>query len=195
MQVLNRLYSNFMRRIQRGSFRKKASFLGLFSMAESVIIPFPVDPVLVVLGLATPSKALKYAFVTTVTSVLGGVVGYFIGFFFWNSVSGFFPETFTSQLNEAFELFRKHDSLTIFIAGFTPIPFKIFTLAGGIAKISFFHFLIFSFLSRGLRFFLIGGLLFYKGEAMKPFIEKYFHKIIWIITLVVLLIYLMVVYA
>ncbi len=173
----------------RNNPKTSAFSLGLLSMGESVIVPIPVDPFLIFLALAQQKKALKLATITTLSSTLGGVIGYFLGFFFWSQISTYVPEHIHLHLNTVFEYFRKYDALSIFIAGFTYIPYKIFTLGAGIAQISFINFVIFSLLGRGLRFFIIGGLIYWKGPFIEPFLKKHIGVIIIAITTFILLIY------
>ena len=188
MKFFTKMYD---KTIDKAKKNPKASTwsLSLFSMGESVIIPLPVDPFLIFLGLAQQKKALKLAVITALSSSLGGVIGYILGFFFWSQIQGYVPHYIHSHLNEAFVYFREYEALAIFIAGFTFIPYKVFTLGAGIAHISFFNFVLFSLLSRGLRFLLIGGLIYFKGPAIEPFLRKYLGHMIVLVTLIFIFLY------
>lgn len=148
---------------------------GIFwhAFAESSFFPIPPDVTLVMLSLARPDSSLWFSLVCTAGSVAGAAAGYLIG------RKGGRPllEKFVSK--EKIELiqgyFQKYDVWAIAIAGFTPIPYKLFTLSGGVFYIKFVRFLVVSFLSRGARFFMVGGLLYIFGEPIKGFIDKYFN--------------------
>ncbi len=155
------------------------------SFIESIFFPIPVDPALVVIGAAKPKKAIYWCLLAAAFSVLGAAVAYFIGLFFWDSISPFFFEHFISQekFNTTTEVFNKYAFASMFIAGFTPIPFKVFTLAAGASKLNFITFIAGSALSRALRFGIIGIFFYFLGEKAKDIIEKHFNAITWIVGL------------
>ncbi len=153
--------------------------LAFLSAIESFVFPVPPDPLLLAMGTARPKKALHYALICSVASVVGGVIGYFLGFALWSYTSEFFltyvfpPDKFETVIG----LFQNNAFLTIFLAGFTPIPYKVFTLGAGVAGVNLLAFVLGSLLGRSLRFFLIGGLMFYFGPSIRNFVEKYMEKI------------------
>ncbi len=151
------------------------------SFAESSFFPVPPDVLLAPLTLGAPKKWFRFALSCSIASVLGGVFGYCIGMFFWSMIGqwvfahlasiGFTPENF-----EKFQTYYdKYDFWIVFICGFTPLPYKVCTISAGVARIFFPGFLIASALSRSARFFMVAGLFGWKGEQMRPFIEKYFN--------------------
>jgi membrane protein YqaA with SNARE-associated domain len=147
---------------------------GLFILAflESIFFPIPPDLLLIILALADPSNALWFALAATLGSVFGGIFGYSIGFYVGKPILyKLFKE---EKINKVHKLFEKYESSAIFIAGFTPIPYKVFTLTAGSLYIDFKKFIIASFLSRGLRFFLIAGFIALYGEEVVSLIEQYF---------------------
>ena len=107
-------------------------------------------------------------------SVLGGVTGYYIGFLFWDGIGVHITEALalTDQINTFKELYNSNGSLAVFIAGVSPIPYKLVTIISGISSMNFFYFCFFSILSRGLRFFLISFLIFWFGSKVQSFIEN-----------------------
>ncbi len=158
------------------------------AIIEAIFFPLPADPLLIAMGAAKPKKALKYALVITLSSVTGGALGYLIGYSFWNASQDFFFQYIFSE--ETFQVvktnFNNNAFLAIFIASFTPIPFKVFTLAAGAVSIPLVPFILASLLGRGLRFFLIASLLYFFGQPVREFIEKHFEKLTLTITLLLI---------
>jgi membrane protein YqaA with SNARE-associated domain len=152
------------------------------SLAESSFFPLPPDPLLLALCLGAPKRALRFAAVATVASVIGGIIGYGIGAggwsvaqeWFFNYVPGVTPEAFDGV--RAF--YGRYGFAAVFLAGLTPIPYKVFTLASGVFGINFGLFVLASILSRGLRFFLIAVLIYYFGAPVERFIDRYFNKLV-----------------
>lgn len=166
----------------------KYGTIALFVLAftESIFFPIPPDVLLIALALGATAKAFKYAFICTLGSVSGAFVGYTIGYYAWLTSSGefttfanfFFAHVpgFTVELYERIRiLFVKWDFWVIFTAGFTPIPYKVFTITSGVFDINFLMFTLASVISRGTRFFLIAWLIWKYGPSIKFFIDKYFN--------------------
>ncbi len=153
--------------------------LVLLTAAESSFFPIPPDPLLIALCLGAPNKSLRLAAWTTGASVAGAVVGYGIGFGFWGVFQGPFFAYVPGVSPEAFAhvqaLYEQYDFGAIFLAGLTPLPYKVFTLSAGVFAINFGVFLLASVLSRGMRFFLVAGLIYKFGEPVSRFIDKYFN--------------------
>ena len=160
--------------------------LVVLAFAEASFFPIPPDVLLIALSLARPRHALRYALAATIGSVCGGVLGYGIGFGVWSVaadwfftyVPGFTPELF----QRVGDLFVQYDFWTVFAAGFTPIPYKVFTISAGAFGINLPIFIIASVISRALRFYLVAGLLRVYGDRARTFIERYFN----LLTLLVL---------
>jgi len=161
--------------------------LFLIAFAEASFFPIPPDVLLIAMGVSTPKKAFRFAAICLAGSIAGGVLGYGMGMAIWPAVDQFFYDWVPGFTPERFEkmriLFEENVFFTIFTAGFTPIPFKIFTISAGVAGISFWPFLGASILSRGLRFYLVSGTFYYFGPAMKEKIEKYFDLFAVVFTL------------
>lgn len=160
-----------------------AALFGL-SLAESSFFPIPPDPLLIALCLGAPKKSLRFAVICTAGSVIGGIIGYLLGWAAWSAVSDFFFNYVPGFHHETFErvrgLYAEYDFWAIFVAGLTPIPYKVFTLTAGVFAISFPIFIIASITSRGLRFFLLAGLIYRYGPEVNRFIEKYFDMLAWL---------------
>ena len=150
--------------------------LFLLAVAESSFFPVPPDVLLIALSLSLRKRAFYYAAVCTVGSVVGGAIGFFIGMKFWSVGQGIL---FHYVSKETFDMvktyFRDYEAWAIAIAGFTPIPYKVFTISAGFFQVDFSVFMVVSFLSRGARFFLVGGLIYLFGKHIRNFIERYFN--------------------
>ena len=159
-------------------------YLGGLSFAESSFFPVPPDVLLVPMSVAQPDRAWWFAFLTTVASVLGGVFGYFIGAFAfeyvepWLQASSYWPEFETTKA-----WFDKWGVWVVFVAGFSPIPYKLFTIAAGLLSLAMLPFVVASLIGRGARFFLVAGLLRYAGPRLEPWVMRYVEWIGWIVVL------------
>ncbi len=181
MNIVKRLYDWM---LSWGESRWGAVALFLFAFAESSFFPIPPDVLLIALCLGAVARSFRFAAICTAGSILGAMLGYAIGFFAWQTTAGeytalahfFFNHVFSV---EAFEkvgaLYDQYNFWIVFTAGFTPLPYKIFTITGGLFHINFVMFIIASIISRGLRFFLIAGLIWKFGAPIKGFIDKYFN--------------------
>lgn len=152
--------------------------LFVLSAAESSFFPIPPDPLLVALCLGAAKRSLRFAAVATVASVVGGIIGYGIGAGAWHLVDGLFFAWVPGVTPEAFErvqgLYERYDFWAVFMAGLTPIPYKVFTLSSGVFEINFGVFVVASILSRGLRFFAVAALIYRFGPPIARFIDRYF---------------------
>jgi membrane protein YqaA with SNARE-associated domain len=144
------------------------------SFAESSFFPVPPDVMLVPMCVAQPKKAWWYAFVCTVASVVGGLLGYAIGALLYESVGLFLIQLYGyGDKVEAFsQSYAEYGHWIILIKGLTPIPYKVVTITSGFAHYSLFWFVVLSVITRGMRFFLVAGLLYWIGPPARTFIEK-----------------------
>lgn len=164
--------------------------LAAIAFAESSFFPIPPDVLLIALGVAQPGRAYFYALVSTLSSVVGGMLGYLIGWLLWEGVNqlffryvpGFTPEVFARVQG----YYDAYGFLAVMIAGFTPIPYKVFTIASGVFAMNFPLFVLASTISRGLRFFIEGGLIARYGAKMREILERNFNlmTILFVILLV-----------
>lgn len=155
--------------------------LFVMSFAEASFFPIPPDVLQIALSVSKPRRSLYYAGVSAVASVLGAIVGWLIGYAAWGATQSFFFEYVPGFTPELFERVRgwydQNAFLYISIAAFTPIPFKIFTIASGVANVSLLTLVVASALSRSARFFLVGSLFFAFGAKIKPWIDKYLESL------------------
>jgi membrane protein YqaA with SNARE-associated domain len=153
--------------------------LFLLAFAESSIFPVPPDVLLIALCIALPLRSWHFALLASVGSVLGGLLGYLIGWGAWPLVNGFFysyiPGFTPAVFQRVQELFAAYDFWLVFTAGFTPVPYKVITIGSGVFQINLAVFTIASLVSRSLRFYLVAWLLFRYGPGMRRFIDRYFN--------------------
>jgi len=151
--------------------------LFLLSFCESSFFPIPPDVLLIALAVGIPKKSFKYALVCSAGSILGGCLGYLIG---WQFMAGIGEKIIafyglTQKIEYIKDLYTNYDAWAIGIAGFTPIPYKVFTISAGAFNINFPVFIIASTISRSARFFLVGSLIYIFGPRIQTFIDKYFN--------------------
>ena len=167
--------------------------LGVMALAESSFFPIPPDVLLIDLCLGAQNKSFKFGLICSIGSIIGAMIGYGIGYFLWWSS----PGSFTSLANLFFDIipgfstdvfytikdqYEEWNFWIVFTAGFTPIPFKIFTISAGAFDINFILFIIASTISRTARFFLVSGLIWKYGKPIEKFIDKYFNLLALIFT-------------
>jgi membrane protein YqaA with SNARE-associated domain len=170
--MLRRLYD---RTMELAAHRHAPWALAGVSFVESSVFPIPPDVMLIPMVLAERRKAWFYATVCTVASVLGGALGYFIGYFLFEALGE--PILRLYGYEAAFEDFAKRynewGAWIVFFAGVTPFPYKVITIASGVTQLNFLVFMIASIAARGLRFFVVAALLYWFGPPIKDFIERY----------------------
>lgn len=153
--------------------RRAPQALAAVSFAESSFFPVPPDVMLVPMTMAKPEKAWNYAAICTIASVLGGLAGYFIGLMLYDTLGAWLIRLYGyGDKMDAFRaLYQQHGHWIILIKGFTPIPFKLVTIASGLAGYDLFWFVVLSLLTRGARFFLVAGVMNRFGGPIRRFIE------------------------
>ena len=151
--------------------------LFILAFAESSFFPIPPDILLIALALARTTRAFHFAAWCTLGSVLGGLFGYYIGFALWSSFEPLLINRVISQANfdAVTRTYHEHGGEAVFAAAFTPIPYKVFTVAAGVAKIDLTQFTIASILGRGGRFFLVALVIRLAGPRAKRWIDEYFN--------------------
>lgn len=165
--------------------------LAVLTFAESVFFPIPPDVLLAPMVLAKPKKAWFYATLTTTASVIGGVVGYLLGYFMFDAwIQPIITEVgYQDKMDHAMAWFEQWGIWVVFLAGFTPIPYKVFTLSAGVLQMLFLPFLIASFIGRGMRFFLVAGLIKWGGEKMEQKLRQWVDVIGWSLVAIIALAY------
>ena len=158
--------------------------LALNSFIESFFLVPPPDFLLITMDLANPNKALYYALICTIASAFGGAIGYGIGYWGGRPAFNWFFRKGGKEKFEAVEnMYNKYGTLAVFFSAFTPIPYKVFTIASGTLNMNFWKFMLASFFGRGARFFIVSIVLMLFGEAIKQYIE-------WVILAVTVIIIL-----
>lgn len=168
-------------------------YLGALSFAESSFFPIPPDVMLMPMALAKPQRAWQLALLTTLTSVLGGLMGYLIGLFLFQTIEPFLHEWgYWDKYLLAVDWFEQWGFWAIFLAGFSPIPYKIFTVSAGAIGMALIPFTLASIIGRGARFFLVAGLMRWGGERMESVIRRHVERLGWLAVLIAGIIYLIV---
>ena len=192
MKLFSKLYDLA---LKWAAHRHAPYYLGGLSFAESSFFPIPPDVMLAPMTLANRNRAWFYAGLTTVTSVLGGVLGYVIGAYAFDMVVPILKEMHLwsdSGYLRVQEWFREWGFWAIFIAGFSPVPYKIFTIASGVIQMTFLPFVVASVIGRGARFFIVAGVLYAGGEKMERLLRQYIDTIGWLMVLLAVTLYLVV---
>jgi membrane protein YqaA with SNARE-associated domain len=167
-------------------------YLAGLSFAESSFFPIPPDVMLVPMSLAQPQRAMYFAALTTVTSVIGGMAGYAIGHFALDWVAPLIEEggRWAHAYSRASDWFREWGFWAVLVAGFSPIPYKVFTISAGALSMAFVPFVLASAVGRGARFFIVSGLLSWGGQAMEERVRRYVERIGWAVVVLAVAAYI-----
>ena len=184
-----RLFSSLLNMVMGWAEHRHASYyLAGLSFAESSFFPIPPDVMLAPMTLAKPERAWQFATVTTIASVVGGVAGYLIGMFAFELVepllhsAGYWERYLATR-----EWFAVWGVWVVFLAGFSPIPYKIFTITAGVVGMVFVPFVLASIIGRGARFFLVAWLMRLGGPKMERILKQYIDRIGWLLVIIVVL--------
>lgn len=178
MKMFGPLYDKV---LKWSAHRHAPRYLFGLSFAESSFFPVPPDVMLAPMSLAKPQSAWKFALLTTIASVLGGALGYLIGYFALEMIEPFIYQAgYGEAYDHAQAWFGRWGVWVVFLAGFTPIPYKLFTISAGALAMAFLPFLLASFVGRGARFFLVAGLLSWLGPKVEPKLRHYIEVIGWV---------------
>ena len=195
MQIFKKLYDWVLNLSNKKNSTYSITFL---SLSESIFFPIPPDVLLIPLCLGNRNKALYFAFLCSISSIVGGIIGYFVGKSLWWSTPGieysaianiffdYVPGLTDESFNHIKSLYDTWDFWIVFTAGFTPIPFKLITISSGTFNINFTMFVIASITSRSARFFLLAILIRIFGERIRFFIEKYFNLLAILFTVLLI---------
>lgn len=171
--------------------RHAPRYLAGLSFAESSFFPIPPDVMLAPMALAQPRRAWYLATLTTIASVLGGVFGYLIGRFAFEALEPLLHQLgYWEGFVRAQEWFDQWGFWAVFLAGFTPIPYKVFTIAAGVVGMPFLPFVLASLIGRGARFFLVSALMVWGGVRMESMLRRYIDRIGWVLVLAAVVLYL-----
>ena len=177
MKILRKIYDWT---LNKANHPRAPWFLSFISFTESSFFPIPPDIILIPMIIANRLKAWWYASICTVSSVIGGIFGYFIGAFFYSTIGIIIIQYYNlgDQFSNFELLYNKYGLWIVLGAGFTPFPFKFITITSGFLHLNIFLFIIVAFIGRGLRFYLIAFLLKIFGNWINNFIDKYFNLLV-----------------
>jgi membrane protein YqaA with SNARE-associated domain len=177
MKIFSVLYERAMRWARH---RHAPWYLGGLSFAESSFFPIPPDVMLAPMSLANPSRAFWFALLTTLTSVAGGLFGYFIGMTAFDVIEPMLRDSrYWDSYLTAVDWFQRWGFWAVFVAGFSPIPYKVFTIAAGALSMALLPFVAASLIGRGARFFLVAGLMAWGGARMEAVLHAYIDRLGW----------------
>ena len=177
MKIFSRLYERVLRWSQH---RHATYYLAALSFAESSFFPIPPDVMLAPMTLARPRLGFRLALITTVASVLGGAAGYLIGLWAIDVALPLIEATgYLPAYERAQDWFDRYGFYAVLAAGFSPIPYKVFTIAAGSLSMALFPFAVASTIGRGSRFFLVAGLMAWGGERLEQLLQRYVERLGW----------------
>ncbi len=185
------LFTALYNRVMQWSRARYAQwYLAGLSFAESSFFPIPPDVMLAPMSMAQPKRAMHLAFLTTVASVLGGLLGYVIGHYAFEAITPWIKDLgYWGKYEMAKAWFDEWGFWAIFLAGFSPIPYKIFTIAAGSLNMALLPFVIASTIGRGARFFLVAGLLAWGGPRLEKVLQRYVERIGWLMVVAAIIAY------
>lgn len=161
-------------------------YLSGLSFAESSFFPIPPDVMLMPMSLAKPEKAFYFAWLTTLFSILGGILGYMIGYWAMDLLMPTIESMgYQSKIDQVQQWFEDYGVWIVFVAGFSPIPYKLFTITAGASAMALLPFIIASFIGRGARFFLVAGLMKWGGQRFETQIRKWIDMLGWLFVILV----------
>ena len=187
MKLFSPLYD---KTLQWSAHPNAPRYLSALSFAESSFFPIPPDVMLAPMCIANRKKAWRFALLTTIFSVIGGLFGYLIGSLAFDLVEPLLKDMgYWEKFQKASDWFSEWGIWVVLIAGFSPIPYKVFTIAAGVVGMSLLPFVLMSILGRGGRFFLVAGLMVWGGEKMEQTLKKYVEIIGWLVVVAAVLAY------
>lgn len=190
MKLFSRMYALAM----KWSMHQHAPrYLAGMSFAESSFFPVPVDIMLAPMSLAKPEKAWHFALIASVFSVLGGVAGYIIGYFAMDVLEPWIEAVgYWERYQQIILWFKEWGIWIVFIAGFSPIPYKLFTVTAGALNMALIPFILISLVARGARFYAVSGLMVWGGEKMEQNLRKYMDIIGWSVVVLAIIAYVII---
>ncbi len=188
MKLFTGMYDWVMTKVQH---RHAPRFLAALSFSESVFFPIPPDVMLAPMALAKGHKAWRYAMITTLASIIGGALGYCLGALLFDPVVVPLIEKFGYQdkFSMVEQWFENYGVWVVFIAGFSPIPYKVFTISAGLLSMAFWPFMLASAVGRGMRFYLVAGLMLWGGKPMEQKLRQYVEVLGWLVVVAAIALY------
>lgn len=176
MNPLKWVRSLYDRTLELSKHPKSTTWLAAVSFAESSFFPIPPDVMLLPMCLANRDKALRLALICTIASVLGGLFGYAIGYFAFDTIGDAIIQFYgaSDKYHDLQTWYEEQGALVVFLAGFTPVPYKLITVSAGVFQFNLLTFMLLSLASRGLRFFLVASAIKFFGEPAMRIVDKHF---------------------
>lgn len=187
MKLFSPLYD---KTLQWSAHKNAPKYLSFLSFAESSFFPIPPDVMLAPMCIANRKKAWQFALLTTIFSVLGGLFGYLIGSLAFDAVEPLLKDMgYWANFEKASGWFNEWGIWVVLLAGFSPIPYKVFTISAGVVGMAVIPFVLMSILGRGGRFFLVAGLMVWGGEKMESHLKRYVEVIGWAVVVLAIIAY------
>lgn len=165
-------------------------YLAGVSFAESSFFPIPPDVMLISMGLATPTRSWRYALIATLFSVIGGLFGYLVGFYGMELIEPYIlASSYANSYHTIVKWFEHSGVGIVILAAFTPLPYKLFTITAGAMQMALLPFLLGSMIGRGLRFFLVSGILYFTGAKLEAKLRRYIDLMGWCLVGALILVY------
>ncbi|WP_386688655.1 YqaA family protein [Lonepinella sp. MS14437] len=188
MKIFGTMYDKMM---QWSKHRFATFWLCLVSFIEAIFFPIPPDVMLIPMSMSKPQSALKFAFYTALASAIGGMIGYGLGYYAFDLVQEYIIKLgYQNQWDTAISWFEKWGILVVFVAGFSPIPYKIFTIAAGVMQMAFLPFVATAFISRFARFVMVAKLAAWGGAKFAAKLRKSIELIGWSVVVLAVIAYL-----
>lgn len=165
-------------------------WLSFVSFIEAIFFPIPPDVMLIPMAMSKPKSAVRFALITAIASVLGGMIGYAIGYYAFDLVQEYIVKLgYQAHWDKAISWFEQWGVLVVFVAGFSPIPYKVFTIAAGVMQMAFLPFVATAFVSRAARFLLVAKLAAWGGEKFAAKLRRSIEVIGWSVVLLAVIAY------
>ncbi len=163
-------------------------FLFFLALAEASFFPIPPDVMLIAMGFAVPKRSFRWAAVCLAGSVIGGIIGYGLGYYFMEVVGDRILEFYhlTDKYDQVRQLYQHYEAWAVAAGGFTPLPYKLFTITAGAFRINFLVFVIASVISRAMRFYLVAATIYFFGPKVRHFLENYFNLFTMLFTILLI---------
>lgn len=187
MKIFGAMYDKTM---QWSKHRFAAFWLAFVSFIEAIFFPIPPDVMLAPMAMTAPNKAFRYAMYTAIASVVGGIIGYGLGYYAFDFVHQYIVQWgYEAHWNTAMSWFERWGVLIVFVAGFSPIPYKVFTICAGVMQMAFLPFVITAFISRAARFILVAKLSAWGGQRFATQLRRYIEIIGWAVVVLAVVAY------
>ncbi|VEG72248.1 LppB [[Pasteurella] aerogenes] len=188
MNIFGAMYDKTM---EWSKHRYATFWLSFVSFIEAIFFPIPPDVMLIPMSMTKPKSAVRLALYTAIASAVGGVVGYGLGYYAFDFVQHYIQQWgYQHHWETAISWFERWGVLVVFVAGFSPIPYKVFTICAGVMQMAFFPFLITAFVSRAARFLLVAKLAAWGGEKFAAKLRKSIEVIGWSVVVLAVVAYL-----